>query len=548
STDASASTLSSGIYMLTVTDNNDCVNFTVVMVDNNNAPVVTFGKTHVSCFGGSDGKLKAVVVSGNPPYGFEWSNGATSALITGLEAGPYEVTVTDNNGCRLARTTILFEPSLLSISASTTNAGCSGYNGTATATANGGVPPYSYWWSAGQAGATAEYLESGVYRVTVTDFRGCTLVKSVSVNNINAPVIVVDTAVSSGCGQNTGSIALSVSGGNLPYDIIWSNGATTEDISGLTTGNYTVTVSGSNGCKAAESIDVTAILPLSNPICLVTVDEEAGKNLIVWEPVQTTGISHYNIYRESTISGRFHKIGTRPADSLSIYFDTISDPDAWSWHYKLSVTDDCGNTSNLSEPGILVHKTIHLVAVRQAANEYRLVWNPYFGFPFDRYYIYRHNNSTGLFLIDSVSNTTHAYTDNPSSEDGLYYFIEVRNQDVCQPSGGSKTVGNYNTSRSNRSGVAGPDAIGKIVFEKGNILLFPNPNNGIFNIVMEFAQKEDVTVQISDAKGCMVKRELLKAVTGFCLYTVNVTGLSPGIYYIRISTSEAGEVRKVVIQ
>src|SRR6185436_5450504 len=98
----------------------------------------------------------------------------------------------------------------------------------------------------------------GTYSVTVTDINNCT--KSGSFTITQPAVLSGSTSVSniSGCfGTNDGIVDLTPSGGNSPYTYLWSNGSTTQDISGLTAGTYTVTITDSKGCIATKSGTVT---------------------------------------------------------------------------------------------------------------------------------------------------------------------------------------------------------------------------------------------------------------------------------------------------
>jgi hypothetical protein len=135
------------------------------------------------------------------------------------------------------------------LSVQKTNVNCNGENsGTATAFASGGIAPYSYLWSDGQTTALAVNLYAGVYTVTATDASGCSAVKSVTVSQkpaINSVQLVTKTSCNGVC-DGTDSVA--VSGGQAPYQFVWSTGATTQAVSGLCPGIYTVTITDALGC------------------------------------------------------------------------------------------------------------------------------------------------------------------------------------------------------------------------------------------------------------------------------------------------------------
>ena len=176
--------LTAGTYSVTVTDNNGCSTSETISITE---PIVLsniFTPTQVACNGGATGAITATVSGGTMPYTYLWSNMATTATVTGLSAGTYNLTVTDANGCTLTLSQIITEPSL-PLSATTSSTVSSGTDGTATVTASGGTPPYSYLWSpSNQNTATASGLAGGNYTVTVTDANGCTQTSTVHVGTL----------------------------------------------------------------------------------------------------------------------------------------------------------------------------------------------------------------------------------------------------------------------------------------------------------------------------------------------------------------------------
>ncbi len=246
-----------GTYSVTVTDANGCTATASATVNNIAGPSATVVATNATC-GNANGSVNLTVTGGTAPYSYLWSNAATTEDISGLVAGTYSVTVTDANGCTATASATVNNIAGPSATAVATNATCGNASGSVDLTVTGGTAPYSYLWSNNATTEDISGLVAGTYSVTVTDANGCIATASATVNNAGAPSVVVTGTTNVLCfGQATGSINITVSGGSVPYTFLWSNGATTEDISGLIAGTYSVTVTDANGCSATASATIT---------------------------------------------------------------------------------------------------------------------------------------------------------------------------------------------------------------------------------------------------------------------------------------------------
>jgi hypothetical protein len=125
-------------------------------------------------------------------------------------------------------------------------------------TVTGGTGPFLFTWDNGATTEDITTLTAGTYTVTVTDNNGCSVTTSANINNIGGPSLST-TQVDATCGNNNGSIDLTVTGGTGPFTYNWSNGATTEDITALVAGTYTVTATDNNGCSASASATINNI-------------------------------------------------------------------------------------------------------------------------------------------------------------------------------------------------------------------------------------------------------------------------------------------------
>jgi uncharacterized protein (UPF0333 family) len=259
--------LSAGSYTVTVTDGLACFNVSSeFVVSESSTPVTVTGlATDASCNGGSNGSIDITPGGGDAPYTFLWSNGAISEDIGGLAAGAYTVTVTDSHGCPTTDSWYVGQPLYpLGVNGEPVNLLCNGDNsGSIIASGYGGTAPYTYLWSDGQITNVAGGLAAGCYTVTVTDAQLCTTTGNYCVTQpdaLAATAAVVDVLCNGDC---NGTIDMTVTGGTSPFVYVWSNSATTEDVSGLCAGTYFVTITDAHQCVLVKDWTVGAPIVLT---------------------------------------------------------------------------------------------------------------------------------------------------------------------------------------------------------------------------------------------------------------------------------------------
>ena len=249
-----------GTYQLVVTNTeNACTSSVSTTVNQSPTITATASSANVSCNGGANGSATVSASGGNGAYAYLWSNGATTASISGLSAGSYLVTITDGENCTVSATAAVTQPNQLLANASATGETSLGaHNGTATASPAGGTPAYSYGWSNGGTTATITGLVPGSYTVTVGDAQGCTAIQTVTVNAFGCSLSASISATNATCnGANNGSASVALTGAATPVNYNWSNGATTQNITGLAPGTYTVSIVDGNNCPAILNTTVS---------------------------------------------------------------------------------------------------------------------------------------------------------------------------------------------------------------------------------------------------------------------------------------------------
>ncbi|TND10353.1 MAG: hypothetical protein FD123_601 [Bacteroidetes bacterium] len=307
-TTATISGLCAGLYTLTITDANACTQQVVIPVNNvNSSMTLTTASTNVTCFGVCDGTASVNVAGGVAPFTYLWSNGGNTNSLTALCAGIYFVQVTDANGCVSTAQVIITEPAQLALSfANVIPESCPGMcNGTITILPSGGTLSYSYSWSNAQTTQTATGLCAGSYNVTVTDANGCTVTQT---NSFVAPqVLVLGVPNITGSSCNTvpdGAIDITVSGGTLPYTYQWTGPsnftASTEDLTNILSGTYTVIITDNNGCQVSDTLTVIAAVSVladagndttSCDLAQVTLDGSGSTNATSYQWFQLPGLT-----------------------------------------------------------------------------------------------------------------------------------------------------------------------------------------------------------------------------------------------------------------
>ncbi|MES2838356.1 MAG: T9SS type A sorting domain-containing protein [Bacteroidota bacterium] len=324
STDVSVSGVGIGAYILTISDRNTCVgtgSIILLPITNTAAFTATVVTTAATCQGISSGSAE---VSVTPPglYSYTWTpSGQVTAIATGFAAGTYDVYVTDGVCGTLATFTISEPSTSLTATLTSTNVLCNGgATGTLTANASGGTSPYTFTWNAAAGGSivfdnstsTIAGLANGAgYGVSVTDKYNCEVVTPANVI-IGTPaalsVSFLSRTVPTGSTLN-GKIRVLATGGTPPYAFSWTRTSTlngpasgngpsgimagAQDITGLTSGSHTITVTDANGCTSQLVYTLTSIED----------NTEIVKDLSVYpNPATDNVVIDFNIATPSNVS------------------------------------------------------------------------------------------------------------------------------------------------------------------------------------------------------------------------------------------------------
>ncbi len=260
-TAATATGLSAGTYICTITDANGLTKTQNVTITQPTAITATTSKTNVACNGASNGSASVTASGGAGGYTYSWApSGGTAATATGLSVGTYTCTITDANNCQIIKTFTITQPTAITATTSQTNLACNGAsNGSASVTAAGGAGGYTYSWSpSGGTAATATGLSAGTYTCTITDANNCQIIKTFTITQPTA-ITATTSKTNVACnGASNGSASVTASGGAGGYTYSWApSGGTAATATGLSVGTYTCTITDANNCQIIKTFTIT---------------------------------------------------------------------------------------------------------------------------------------------------------------------------------------------------------------------------------------------------------------------------------------------------
>ncbi len=277
-TNAIINNLCTGNYFAQVTDQSGCIAVASATIYGNPFNATATGNS-VLCNGDCNGMVTAIATAGTTPYSYSLLDGnnntvysGNSFVIANLCSGSYTLNALDAGGCTVSVPVSISQPAAINPVTSTIEPSCFGNcNGTVSVTVSGGTPPFTYEWrnSIGSLIGTTSSINNlcaGTYAVQVTDSNHC-ITPFVPVV-LNQPLALLDSVeiIDPYCNGGQGSIDLTPFGGTSPYAFTWNTGDTTEDIGGLSGGNFSVLIQDANNCVRNVAVTFTLLPPLVTSI------------------------------------------------------------------------------------------------------------------------------------------------------------------------------------------------------------------------------------------------------------------------------------------
>jgi gliding motility-associated-like protein len=345
-----------GTYTVTVTDDKNCTALANAVVTGITNPITyTYTKQNINCNGQATGSFNVSPTGGTPGYVFNWGQpGVSGSNPTGLAAGIYTYTITDNFGCvKIGGDTLRQPDTALYAFTTSTDVTCfNANNGTIQLTVGGGKPPYTYLGNpVPTGGITLTGLSAGIYTATIVDSNLCSI--SIS-DTILAPAAqsLTLTGVNNPCfGASLGSAAANFvnSTGTVTYN--WTGGLTGTTISNLAPGTYSVTATDQNNCVLSDSVTISAPAIVALNVAITNAPCFGTNGSATANPVGGTAPFNYswsNAGTTATISapaGSYNVTATDASNCIQTGSGTISEPGGISFTSTQTGNNCFGDTN-----------------------------------------------------------------------------------------------------------------------------------------------------------------------------------------------------------
>ncbi|MCS6934176.1 MAG: GEVED domain-containing protein [Chitinophagales bacterium] len=537
------------------------------------------GTTNVSCFGGNNGAID-VNITGNAPFSFVWSNGATSEDVSELTAGDYSLTVTDGNNCINTSSLIsITQPNALQLTVdSVFHATCYGAtNGAVYITVNGGTTPYAYNWSNGSSAQDVTNLSAGPATATVYDALGC--IAQTSTINISQPaqiVVTVDSVTNLKCyGATNGAIYTThTSGGVLPLTYLWSNGSPTADLVAAGAGAYTLTITDVTGCTSTVSATITQpdqLMVMLDTIIHVKCNGQNNGSIEVdgmggvgsYEYAWNNGVADDEI--ENLAAGTYIVTITDENNCSASFAFTVNQPS------PLQVTVTGGNitcagnnngTATANVSGGTASYTFNWSTGASTPSINGLSAGSYSVTVLDANLC----SATAGVTISSPAPLTASTTKTDQVLGGMMGSVDLTVTGGTAPylyswSNGATTQdlasvpsGTYNVTitDANNCTATASATVGLVSGLDGTsqgsvtLYLYPNPSFGLVYLEIEANNRFTGSLEVFNASGQLVRSRVSLAETS-ASHTIDLTGEAAGIYYAKIHLGAETIIRKIVI-
>lgn len=529
--EANQTNLSAGEYSLVVTDANTCTAAFSATITEPDELVAIPNIAPITCAGANDAILSASATGGTGTYAqyfwFRAENPNSPVCVQpqyqNVAAGNYLLVVKDSHNCTDTVPVAVEDAVAHNFEMSVTDALCNGGTGSIAITVDGGNGTgFSFAWS-GNVSSTnsASSLPAGHYTITTTDSNDCETILDTAVNEPEMPFIGAWSDIVLCEGQS-----YTLDAGNYT-SYQWSNGATTQTLSVSEANDYSVTVTDNQGCRSYDAVNVSIRQPYNGDKLALASVSETNSVVLRWNKTANQGTASYRIYRDSGEGFAF--IASVGFNSEAMYEDTTVDASEQYYSYKVTAVSNCGDESEIEA----YHRTIVLAAICDNNNVCNLNWSPYVGITETFTYILAGDSPETLEVVDSVLFTTYNYVQMNQYEDGTYYRIMIKMSHPLV----TDDDASYDRIYSNIVRCGGSDdpidpidpPVMAEEFSISDISAYPNPFDEEITVKFNSADVENVTYEVIDALGRIVKEGNANGDT-----IVFGSELKTGIYVVRL--------------
>lgn len=538
-------------YSLTVTGPYGCSATDEIIITVNPLTVDAGMNHNLTCGDSIQLYANTNVYSNIQNYNFNWlpNKGLSNYSILNpyvktLDSTKYFITVTAANGCHTSDSvSINVTPFSLSTGVNRT-IHCGDTLTLPLFVNDKNTTDFSYQWSPSLGlnndtlkNPLTNTIDTIVYHITATSPNGCKSKDSIKINVIPFNISLLTQSVL--CGDSVQLNPTIDFRGMDSLSYSWSPSTGLSNINTLkpwvkidSNQNYTLQVKSANGCVSSGEQYVFMAQPEILNICMVTVDS-INKNKIIWEKPLHRNIDSVFIYKETSSTNQYNKIGAIPNDLMSTFIDSNSYPSVQSSKYKIYYLDKCGGISQFSPN----HKTMHLSINQGVGLTWNLIWEPYEGFTPSSYVIYRGLDPNNLQQIGTTSASSTQYTDLTAPSGVVYYQVGVLSPTSCNPTR-SYQIAKSNIKSNHLSGVS------EILNGNLSSKIYPNPTNTNFKVIFSQHENIEFDLNIYNATGELVMTK--NAIKNN--QQINIENLETGLYLIETITNNTSTKHRLIIQ
>ncbi|MBX7063940.1 MAG: T9SS type A sorting domain-containing protein [Saprospiraceae bacterium] len=534
--------------------------------------------TSLLCFGDSAGTISITPQGGLAPYSFNWSTGATTPLLDNLKAGNYTVTVSDALSCNKIFSFEINQPDSLQIVVTNTNMTNNNINnGKISVVASGGTAPYTYLWNIGATTTTIDSLGEGIYTVTVTDSKGCTLVQNIFMSGPDCGLSITFAKEHNNCnGGSEGTACVQVVGNFGPYIYKWNGTPGDSCLTNLKAGYYFVTIVNTAGCEVKQFVEIKQPPPITVPDSSITIITEsyfgAGDAQVVLSP--TNGTAPYSfLFDNGTTDGTLLAAGN--------HIVTITDANGCTSEFHFNVPAIPCDSLGVQSVDIDIVKTcnndtvsVSIINISGGKEPYSIHWS---------------NDSTSISVKDLYENIT-ALTVTDSFHCSLVIPLNI-----VKPAELQVTLDFTHTSQGKSNGkvtaiIKGGEAPFKCLWSTGDTLatiknlspgtycvtiidaqgcmlvkcgtvedgtstnellsagwkLFPNPANDFIFLKQIHPDASPISISIYDVEGKELLSTIKQNTSG--VIQVDISHLPPGSYYLSLKHKDRDLYAKFLVK